>query len=63
MNHELLTPEEVAAMLRVHPETVLRALRSGKLSGTKVGRQWRVARETLEEYLRAKPAVGGGTGA
>lgn len=49
---ETLTPEEAAAILRVNPQTVYRALRAGKLPGAKVGAQWRILRADLEEYLR-----------
>lgn len=37
-----LAPEEVAAALRVHPETVRGWIRSGKLQAQKVGRLWRI---------------------
>lgn len=32
MNHELLTPAEVASMFRVSPKTVTRWARAGKIS-------------------------------
>ena len=52
MDNEYLTPEEIAAKLRVHEDTVRRWLRTGELEGIKIGkRQWRVKRRELEEYL------------
>lgn len=51
-DQEMLTVEETARLLKVHPETVLRALRAGKLRGGKIGVQWRIARIDLNEYLR-----------
>jgi excisionase family DNA binding protein len=48
------TPAEVAAKLRVSSETVMRALRSGALVGTKFRRQWRISKTALEEYLGRK---------
>lgn len=48
---DLLTCEEAAAFLRVHPRTVYRLLREGKLPGVKVGRQWRIRRTDLEASL------------
>lgn len=50
--NEMLSPEEVAELLKVNPQTVYRALRAGKLPGAKVGRQWRVNKADLEKYLR-----------
>ncbi|MBP7868590.1 MAG: helix-turn-helix domain-containing protein [Firmicutes bacterium] len=42
---ELLTPEEVAAILKLKPRTVHHMLRRGDLLGVKLGRVWRI-RET-----------------
>ncbi len=38
---KVLTAEEVARYLRIHPYTVKRLARTGKLPGFKVGGQWR----------------------
>jgi excisionase family DNA binding protein len=48
---ELLTTLEVAALLRVHPVTVLREIRKGRLPAKKVGRSWRVARASLKGFF------------
>jgi len=37
-----LTPEELAGILRVHPETIRRSIRQGKIRAQKVGRLWRI---------------------
>ena len=50
----LLTTEEIAAILSVHPRTVMRWLREGKLKGLKVGRLWRVRLEDLEAFIRGE---------
>lgn len=39
--HEVMTLEEVAQFLRVSERTVQRLIADGKLTGIKVGRQWR----------------------
>ncbi len=36
----LITIPEVAKALRVHPSTIRRFIRDGKLTGLKIGRQW-----------------------
>jgi len=48
---ELLTAEEVASYLRVAPNTVYRWLRSGKLAGIKIGKEWRISRPELDAFL------------
>lgn len=51
MNEELLTVDEVADILRTTPNTIYRWLRAGKLPGVKIGKEWRIRRETLELRL------------
>ena len=55
----LMTIEEVAEYLRVHPSTVYRLVRQGALPAVKIGKQWRVDRETLAQWLREKATRGG----
>lgn len=52
MSERLLTTEEVAERLRVHPETVKRHLRDGTLEGFKASRRsgWRISEAALEKY-------------
>ncbi|MGM0651811.1 MAG: MEDS domain-containing protein [Bacillota bacterium] len=51
LNKELLTVEEVAAYLRTTPNTVYRWLRAGKLTGVKIGKEWRINKEILLAFL------------
>ena len=55
---ELLTIEEVAAMLKIQPKTVGNWLRAGKLPGVKLGdgraAEWRVNKEDLENYVKSR---------
>lgn len=46
------TPREAAQYLRVHVNTVYKLLRAGTLPAARVGRDWRIAEEVLDEYLR-----------
>ena len=48
----LFTVAEAARYLRVHEQTVYSLLRSGRLKGVKVGREWRIHKEALDEYLK-----------
>jgi putative molybdopterin biosynthesis protein len=48
----MLTLEEVANELRVSVQTVRRLINSGQLKAVRVGRQLRVSREALDDYIR-----------
>lgn len=52
MEKELLTVEEVAKYLDVHHLTVYRWCREGQLPATKVGREWRIRRSTIDDFLQ-----------
>lgn len=49
---QLLTTEEVAGVLRVHPATVTRMANEGVIRALKVGIQWRFYPEAVDEYLQ-----------
>ncbi|MEW5983527.1 MAG: helix-turn-helix domain-containing protein [Acidobacteriota bacterium] len=51
-DHGLLTPPEVLGYLRVTARTLYRLMRGGQLPAVRVGRQWRVSRTALDEWLR-----------
>ncbi|MBN1347536.1 MAG: Flp pilus assembly complex ATPase component TadA [Phycisphaerae bacterium] len=48
---ELLTMDHAIALLKTTRPTFYRWLRSGKLKGTKVGRQWRFRREDIDRFV------------
>jgi len=48
-----LTSEQVAALLQVHPFTVLKYLKSGTLEGVKIGRVYRIKESDVEKFLSA----------
>ena len=56
MAETLLTVEQAAERLQVHPITVRRHLRSGSLRGVKRGNFWRVPESALLEPPQAEPA-------
>jgi len=51
---ETLTPGEVAKILKLHPFTVTRLAREGKIPAFKVGGVWRVRRDKFEEWIAAR---------
>ena len=48
---ELMTVAEVADYLRVTEKTVYRLLRRGSIPATRVGRQWRFKKASIDEWL------------
>ena len=53
MADELLTIDEVAAELKLHPDTIRRYIREGKLKQTRVGgTAIRIRRSELERFIR-----------
>lgn len=52
----VVTAEEAADLLRIHPNTLKSLLDSGELVGVKVGRAWRVSRDALKTYLETPQA-------
>lgn len=54
MNEKLYSVDEAAERLHLHPEVVRRWLRSGRLPGRKLGREWRVAAADLQTLLHGR---------
>ena len=51
MDDELLTVEEAATRIKMHPDTIRRLLREGEIPGVKFGkRQWRISAATLRAF-------------
>ncbi len=50
----LYTAAEVADVLRLNPQVVQRKLQAGDIPGYRIGREWRVEREQLREWLEAR---------
>ncbi|MGB5932952.1 MAG: helix-turn-helix domain-containing protein [Anaerolineae bacterium] len=51
---EVLTPDEVAALLRVSRKTIYRSIRNGELIAARVGRQYRIPRRNIDLFLASK---------
>lgn len=52
----ILTLPETAQYLRVHPTTVYRMLKSGKLPAFKVGTDWRFYRHSIDAWISTQEA-------
>ena len=50
----IMTLDELSEYLQLHPLTVNKLARAGQLPVFKMGWQWRVQRETLDEWLVQK---------
>lgn len=55
MDEELMTVEQVAALLKMNADSVRRLARGGRIPAVKVGgRAWRFPRSLMESYLRGE---------
>ncbi|WP_182068574.1 helix-turn-helix domain-containing protein [Stenotrophomonas pavanii] len=50
MSPALLTVEQAAQQLSLHPKTVLRHIRSGQLRATRIGKSYRITAEDLDMF-------------
>ena len=51
---EIYTIDEVAEALKLHPYTVRRLCREGKIPGVKFGGQWRFHKKAIDNILLTK---------
>jgi len=51
---EFLTSAEVAKLLKMNPQVVVRKLLSGEIPGYKLGKDWRIEAGQLREWLESK---------
>jgi excisionase family DNA binding protein len=57
MKQQAFSLRDSASILGVHPDTLRRAIKLGKLQSAKIGKDYRIARTELERYFKA---MGGG---
>jgi excisionase family DNA binding protein len=51
---ETLTPNEISKILRIHPFTVTRLAREGKIPAFKVGGIWRFRKDEFEQWVGSR---------
>jgi len=49
---ETLTPHEISKILKLHPFTVTRLAREGKIPAFKVGGVWRIEKAEFESWVK-----------
>jgi excisionase family DNA binding protein len=55
----VLTLEEVAHVLKVHPSTIYRLLKKHSIPAFKMGSDWRFNMDSIEKWIREREAVDG----
>jgi len=48
---DLMTPKQVADYLQFHVMTIYRYINQGKIPAVKIGAQYRIRREAVEQFL------------
>lgn len=54
MDKKFLTVKEAAAILKVNPETIREKLRKGQIPAFKLGKDWRISENNLNNYINKK---------
>jgi excisionase family DNA binding protein len=57
MSEEVYTVEQFAERLKLHPKTVLRFIRDGRLRAVKVGKSYRILRSDMEAMTGVAPGA------
>ncbi len=52
--NEFLTPEEVAAILRINVMTVYGYIQQANLDAIRLGRNYRISRKDLNSFIKSK---------
>jgi excisionase family DNA binding protein len=53
----VLTMEDVASLLKVHPTTIYRLLKNHRIPAFKMGSDWRFNRESIERWIKEREAA------
>jgi excisionase family DNA binding protein len=56
ISKEIMTAKEVAQYLSIHPLTVHKYARAGKIPAFKIGTDWRFHKKSLEKWIHQKSA-------
>jgi excisionase family DNA binding protein len=50
-DHNILTVKEIYEILRIHPSTVYKLIRQGKIPGFRIGREWRFRKDVIMRWM------------
>ena len=53
-NQDILTVKELSDLLRLHPTTVYKLVRQGKIPSFRVGNEWRFRKDAIMRWLSEK---------
>jgi len=59
---QILTAKEVAEYLNIHPLTVHKYAREGKIPAFKIGTDWRFHRKFIDRWIKEKSAYNANNG-
>jgi excisionase family DNA binding protein len=62
MVRDYYTVEQISDMLNIHPKTIQRYIREGRLRATKIGKSWRVTGHDLSVFVEGNRDEGLGSG-
>ena len=51
---ELMTVEQFCQILQIGKNTAYKLLQTGEIKGFRVGRRWKIPRDSVNEYLNSK---------
>ena len=54
LNKDYFTIQQVAELLHFHHQTIRKMIRTGELTATQFGRQWRIRKTDLEHFTTPK---------
>jgi excisionase family DNA binding protein len=50
-HYEILTVKEVCDLLRIHPATVYKLTREGKIPSFRIGSDWRFRKDVIDRWM------------
>ena len=50
-SRDVMTPKQVAEYLQLHPMTIYRYIKQGKIPAAKIGRRYRIKKENVDKLL------------
>lgn len=51
---DFYTPNQIADMLQLSRDTIMRLIDRGELPAAKIGKQWRISASDLQTYIASK---------